>query len=110
MTVDELNQCNQRIGQDDSENRSSNFSIWSSMGRNRSKPRRFFPFKKGYLSVMTLRAGEEGVHMTVDGRHATSFAFREVINHLFSLNLLSLSRSNCLFSLTYLLSLLVIFF
>lgn len=105
MTVDELNQCNQRIGQDDSENKSSNFSIWSSMGRNRSKPRRFFPFKKGYLSVMTLRAGEEGVHMTVDGRHATSFAFREVINHLFSLNLLSLSRSNCLFSLTYLLSL-----
>jgi beta-1,3-galactosyltransferase len=74
--VDELKQCNQRMGKDENE-KLSNSSIWSSMVRNKSKPKKYFPFKQEYLSVMTLRAGEEGVHVTVDGRHATSFAYRE---------------------------------
>lgn len=39
--------------------------------------RRYFPFKQGYLSVATLRIGSE-FQMTVDGKHITSFAYREV--------------------------------
>lgn len=35
-----------------------------------------FPFKQGYLAIATLRVGWEGFHMTVDGKHVTSFAYR----------------------------------
>ncbi|CAL5372136.1 unnamed protein product [Camellia sinensis] len=69
--VDELNQCNQMVGKD------GNVSMWASMTQKRFKPQGYFPFKQGYMSVMTLRAGEEGLHMTVDGKHTTSFAYRE---------------------------------
>lgn len=61
--MDDLKQCSEKVGKLDN--------------RNRSKP--YFPFKLGYLSVMTLRVGEEGFHMTVDGKHITSFAYREVL-------------------------------
>lgn len=57
------------------------------MERNKTRASQYFPFKQGYLSVMTLRLGEEGIQMTVDGKHITSFAFREVINFTcFSVN------------------------
>ncbi|KAF5958550.1 hypothetical protein HYC85_005775 [Camellia sinensis] len=69
--VDELSQCNQMVGKD------GNVSMWASMTQKRFKPQGYFPFKQGYMSVMTLRAGEEGLHMTVDGKHTTSFAYRE---------------------------------
>lgn len=45
-----------------------------------SKPRKYFPFKQGYPFVATLRVGSEGIQMTVDGKHLTSFAYREVIS------------------------------
>ncbi|TXG57557.1 hypothetical protein EZV62_015386 [Acer yangbiense] len=80
--VDELNQCNEMVGGGDGlkvmESESSYSSLRSSMPRNRSGAVRYFPFKQGYLSVMTLRVGEEGIQMTVDGKHITSFAIREV--------------------------------
>lgn len=38
-----------------------------------------FPFSEGSLFTSTLWAGEEGFHMTVNGRHETSFAYREKI-------------------------------
>ena len=38
----------------------------------------YFPFKQGYLAIATLRVGLEGIHMTVDGKHITSFAYRAV--------------------------------
>jgi len=63
MAVDELDQCNEKVGK----------------VINGSKTRNYFPFKQGYLSVATLRVGSEGIQMTVDGKHITSFAFREVI-------------------------------
>ncbi|XP_059670345.1 beta-1,3-galactosyltransferase GALT1-like [Cornus florida] len=77
--VDDLNQCNQMVGRNDSKRFTSGGSsnIWSQMANNRSNPRQFFPFKQGYPSVMTLRVGEEGIQMTVDGKHITSFAYRE---------------------------------
>lgn len=36
-----------------------------------------FPFSEGSLFTATLWAGVEGFHMTVNGRHETSFAYRE---------------------------------
>ncbi|WCJ25709.1 Galactosyltransferase family protein [Euphorbia peplus] len=74
--VDELNQCNELVGKDYKfeASGSSNISVSS---KNGSRVRRYFPFRQGYLSVMTLSVGEEGIQMTVDGKHTTSFAYRE---------------------------------
>ncbi|CAF1976701.1 unnamed protein product [Brassica oleracea var. botrytis] len=35
-----------------------------------------YPFGEGKLFVLTLRAGMEGYHISVDGRHITSFPYR----------------------------------
>lgn len=81
--MDDTNQCNELVGNNDArkamESGSSSIPLRSSVARNRSGSSQHFPFKLGYLSVMTLRVGEEGIQMTVDGKHVTSFAFREVI-------------------------------
>lgn len=37
-----------------------------------------FPFVEGHPFTATLWAGLEGFHLTVNGRHETSFAYREV--------------------------------
>lgn len=37
-----------------------------------------YPFLEGNPFTATLWAGMEGFHMTVNGRHETSFAYREV--------------------------------
>jgi hypothetical protein len=37
-----------------------------------------FPFVEGQLFVLTLSAGLEGYHVSVDGRHVTSFPYRTV--------------------------------
>lgn len=79
--VDELIQCNQMVGKDDSKkltaHGSSNTSIGPVTSHNKTRGRKYFPLKQGFLSVMTLRVGEDGIHMTVDGKHITSFAYRE---------------------------------
>uniref|UniRef100_A0A5B6Z815 Putative beta-1,3-galactosyltransferase 15 n=1 Tax=Davidia involucrata TaxID=16924 RepID=A0A5B6Z815_DAVIN len=81
--VDELDQCNKMVGKDDNRvftaSKHSNGSRKSSVVPEGSKMRRYFPFKQGYLSVATLRVGSEGIQMTVDGKHITSFAFRETL-------------------------------
>lgn len=79
--VDELDQCNKMVGKDNNGTASKHFdhSRRSPMGQEGSKGRRYFPFKQSYLSVATLRVGLEGIRMTVDGKHATSFAFRETL-------------------------------
>ena len=85
--MDDLKQCNEKVGKVDSRrfatNESSVISLWSSKGENKTRSRQYFPFKLGYLSVMTLRVGEEGFQMTVDGKHITTFAYREVISLFF---------------------------
>nr|GEW55342.1 beta-1,3-galactosyltransferase GALT1 [Tanacetum cinerariifolium] len=81
--VDELDQCNEKVGKviasatTKHSNRSTEVPMPVSDGR--SKTRTYFPFRQGYLSVATLRVGSEGVQMTVDGKHITSFAFRETL-------------------------------
>jgi hydroxyproline O-galactosyltransferase 2/3/4/5/6 len=37
-----------------------------------------YPFVEGRLFVPTLSAGLEGYHVSVDGRHVTSFPYRTV--------------------------------
>lgn len=81
--MDELDQCNPLVGKDDNRSKNirthSNSSKLTSTGQDGSVTRKYFPFKQGYPSVSTLRVGSEGIQMTVDGKHITSFAFREVI-------------------------------
>lgn len=81
--VDELDQCNEKVGKDDNRiftaSRHSNRSRKLPVVEEGSTARRYFPFKQGYLSVATLRVGSEGIQMTVDGKHITSFAFRETL-------------------------------
>lgn len=37
-----------------------------------------YPFSEGKLFVLTISAGLEGYHVSVDGRHVTSFPYRTV--------------------------------
>eukprot|EP00268_Persea_americana_P037604 TRINITY_DN3725_c0_g1_i4.p1 TRINITY_DN3725_c0_g1~~TRINITY_DN3725_c0_g1_i4.p1 ORF type:complete len:636 (-),score=121.20 TRINITY_DN3725_c0_g1_i4:397-2304(-) len=79
--VDELEKCNPMLGKDDKSwlpsIKYSNGSQRPPLPKENAKPRQYFPFKQGYLSVATLRVGAEGIQMTVDGKHITSFAFRD---------------------------------
>ena len=88
LPVDELDQCNKIVGNRDVHlvmtGKSHNASRLSSMVQDGSKSRKYFPFKQGYPFVATLRVGSEGIQMTVDGKHITSFAQREVIFFILS--------------------------
>lgn len=74
--------------------RHTNQSRKVSLGLEESIARKYFPFKQGYLSVATLRVGSEGIQMTVDGKHITSFVFREVIYDHLKILLTSLKYKN----------------
>ncbi|KAJ7943466.1 Beta-1,3-galactosyltransferase [Quillaja saponaria] len=81
--VDELDQCNKIVGRNDS--LLSSTGISSNISRRfpvlgvQPKIKNYFPFKQGYPFVATLRVGSEGIQMTVDGKHITSFAYRETL-------------------------------
>ncbi|KAK6159948.1 hypothetical protein DH2020_003329 [Rehmannia glutinosa] len=82
LQMDELDQCNELLGKENNQtvkaNRHGNGSTTISMVHD-GKPRKYFPFKQNDLFVATLRVGSEGIQMTVDGKHITSFAFRETL-------------------------------
>lgn len=90
MTVDELDKCNDMVGKDDNHTLKAfshvNGSKGSSQIHDRFKRRRYFPFRQSYPFVATLRVGSEGIQMTVDGKHVTSFAYREVQSYNISKN------------------------
>ncbi|XP_047322749.1 beta-1,3-galactosyltransferase GALT1 [Impatiens glandulifera] len=81
--VDELDQCNEIVGREENRTltvgRRTNNSRKIPLDKQSLGLRKYFPFKQGYLSVATLRVGVEGIHMTVDGKHVTSFVFRETL-------------------------------
>ncbi|KAK8921787.1 Beta-1,3-galactosyltransferase 15 [Platanthera zijinensis] len=81
--VDDLGRCSDVAVGDDMPNFISNFSSDASALHPSKKEvarlRRYFPFMQGYLAVSTLRVGAEGIHMSVNGKHITSFAFRETL-------------------------------
>ncbi|KAK8360797.1 hypothetical protein V6Z12_A04G187700 [Gossypium hirsutum] len=76
--VDELDQCIKLVSKNDNRTVSphSHGSRKSSVVLQRVK---YFPFKHGSFFVATLRVGSEGIQMTVDGKHITSFANRETL-------------------------------
>lgn len=91
LLVDELDNCNKIVGKVGEQRIRSNVSRQSSV-QDGSKPRKYFPFKQGYPFVATLRVGSEGIQMTVDGKHITSFAVREVSNIILVLLCFRISR------------------
>lgn len=89
--VDDLAVCNPMVGKDEKQTypTKARFNVSrDSLGKKqRNETRKYFPFKRGHLAIAILRVGSEGVHMTVDGKHITSFAFREVLFHSQKTNL-----------------------
>ncbi|CAH8390918.1 unnamed protein product [Eruca vesicaria subsp. sativa] len=77
--VDDLDQCDKVVGREVNRTSSSGLQSNASKGVPASKHEKYFPFKQGFLSVATLRVGTEGMQMTVDGKHITSFAFRDTL-------------------------------
>ncbi|PON93110.1 Glycosyl transferase [Trema orientale] len=79
--VDGLVLCNKQVFRSSSDenlntsHHSSDMLTNGSRGSNRETAS--FPFVEGVPFTSTLWAGIEGFHMTVNGRHETSFAYRE---------------------------------
>jgi len=71
--VDDLERCNSMVGREEKSIMNSTHYTGAKQG---GKSGTYFPFKQGYLAIATLRIGLEGIHMTVDGKHITSFAHR----------------------------------
>ncbi|KAK1407963.1 hypothetical protein QVD17_39591 [Tagetes erecta] len=70
--VDGLVKCNEQLTRSSNEEKSnaSNVNDHNHVGSN-------FPFLDGSLFTATIWVGEEGFYATVNGRHETSFAYRE---------------------------------
>ncbi|XP_050219302.1 hydroxyproline O-galactosyltransferase GALT3 [Mercurialis annua] len=79
--VDGLVLCNEQIvrstmdGHPNGSHPGSDIQANVSQGNAHASPN--FPFAEGNPFTATLWVGSEGFHMTVNGRHETSFAFRE---------------------------------
>jgi len=73
ISVDGLVKCNEQLTRSSNEEKSnaSNVNGHNHVGSN-------FPFLDGSLFTATIWVGEEGFYATVNGRHETSFAYREV--------------------------------
>ncbi|KAL2608122.1 hypothetical protein R1flu_026695 [Riccia fluitans] len=50
---------------------------WSSVFKGSEKPKTWFPFAEGMPFAATLWVGWEGFHMTVNGKHISSFEYRK---------------------------------
>ncbi|XP_023547355.1 beta-1,3-galactosyltransferase GALT1-like [Cucurbita pepo subsp. pepo] len=78
--VDELEKCNKIVGNVETRlselNKNFNKSKSTVQG---AKAKPYFPFKLGHPFAATLRVGVDGIQTTVDGKHVTSFAYRETL-------------------------------
>ncbi|KAE8711817.1 putative beta-1,3-galactosyltransferase 20 [Hibiscus syriacus] len=78
-TVDGEVKCEKWIRDDDGGSEESKATWWLNrlIGRKKKVTLDWqYPFTEGKLFVLTLRAGLEGYHVNVDGRHVTSFPYR----------------------------------
>ncbi|OMO53423.1 hypothetical protein CCACVL1_28661 [Corchorus capsularis] len=76
--VDGLGLCNEQLVRstaEDNQNVSGDSSSNAPQGSSHASAN--FPFVEGNPFIATLWVGLEGFHMTVNGRHETSFAYRE---------------------------------
>lgn len=75
-TVDELVRCNVHSGESIIEDRLNESAV---DGKKKSSHLSInFPFTDGHAFTGNLWAGLDGFHMTVNGRHETSFMYKEV--------------------------------
>ncbi|KAF2282545.1 hypothetical protein GH714_043753 [Hevea brasiliensis] len=75
---DGLVKCEKWLRDDDANSEDSKAAWWLNrlIGRKKKIPFTWpFPFAEGKLFVLTLSAGMEGYHISVDGRHITSFPY-----------------------------------
>ncbi|KAL1317387.1 hypothetical protein HN51_069467 [Arachis hypogaea] len=78
-TVDGLVKCEKWIRDDDSHSEEWKATWWLNrlIGRKKEVTVDWpYPFAEGKLFVLTISAGLEGYHISVDGRHVTSFPYR----------------------------------
>ncbi|KAL5977415.1 hypothetical protein ACLOJK_021761 [Asimina triloba] len=78
-TVDGFGKCEKWIRDDIEDLKESRTTSWLRRFIGRAKKPEMtwpFPFVEGRLFVLTIRAGVEGYHIHVGGRHLTSFAYR----------------------------------
>uniref|UniRef100_A0A6M2EF28 Galectin n=1 Tax=Populus davidiana TaxID=266767 RepID=A0A6M2EF28_9ROSI len=81
--VDGLVLCNEKVVRSTMEengNASSVGDVSANVSQGIAHERANFPFVEGNAVTATLWVGLEGFHMTVNGRHETSFVYREVRN------------------------------
>lgn len=79
--VDGQLKCEKWIRDDDSHSEESKATWWLPRLIGRKHKITFdwpYPFIEGRLFVLTLTAGLEGYHVSVDGKHVTSFPYRTV--------------------------------
>ncbi|KAJ6718467.1 BETA-13-GALACTOSYLTRANSFERASE GALT1 [Salix purpurea] len=80
MTVDGLVLCNEKVvrsTREENGNASSVGNVSVNVSQEIAHERANFPFVEGNAFTATLWVGLEGFHMTVNGRHETSFVYRE---------------------------------
>ncbi|XP_047154403.1 hydroxyproline O-galactosyltransferase GALT6-like [Vigna umbellata] len=78
-TVDRMVKCEKWIRDDEQHLEESKSTWWLKRLIGRTKKVNVdwpFPFSEGKLFVLTISAGLEGYHVTVDGRHVASFPYR----------------------------------
>jgi len=81
LTVDEHARCEKWMRDDNVDSKESKTASWFKrfIGREQKPEVTWpFPFVEGGLFILTLRAGVDGYHITVGGRHVTSFPYRPV--------------------------------
>ncbi|KAM6551991.1 hypothetical protein CsatB_001799 [Cannabis sativa] len=79
MLVDGFRRCEKWMRNDIVDSKESKTTSWFKrfIGREQKPEVTWpFPFVEGRLFVLTIRAGVEGYHITVGGRHVTSFPYR----------------------------------
>ncbi|KAK4589086.1 hypothetical protein RGQ29_019907 [Quercus rubra] len=79
MLVDGFGRCEKWMRNDIVDSKESKTTSWFKrfIGREQKPEVTWpFPFVEGKLFIMTLRAGIDGYHISVGGRHVTSFPYR----------------------------------
>ncbi len=81
IAVDNLESCSSKVGENiilSQESGESTTTASNSISGGRDKSKLWFPFAEGIPFAATLWMGAEGFHMTVNGRHISSFQYRQV--------------------------------
>ena len=90
--VDSMAKCEKWIRDDEDHLEGSKATWWLSRLIGHTKKVTIdwpFPFSEGTLFVLSISAGLEGYHVSVDGRHVTSFPYRAVSDISYPFKLLT---------------------